>query len=133
MDCFTKSLFHTMKVLLVEDEEIIAHVHQMFIERLGGEVVGIAGDSESAFRLAIQKRPDVIMMDVRLESEADGIDTVLAIQKLYPIPVIYVSGNSDDRTMERAALTEMIAFLVKPISPDELEKVIHSYFNSYVK
>lgn len=118
-----------MKVLLVEDEEIIAHVHQMFVERCGCEVIGVAGDSETAFHLAVQRKPDVIMMDVRLEGDTDGIETIQAIQRVFPIPVIYISGNSDERTLARAALTEMIAFLVKPITSEELDKVLKDFMN----
>jgi CheY-like chemotaxis protein len=120
-----------MKVLLVEDEEIIAHVHQIFVERCGAEIIGVATDSESAFRQAVMNRPDIILMDIRLDGDADGIETAQAIQNVYPIPVIYVSGNSDDRTLERAALTNMLAFLVKPITPDELQKVFAEFNKNF--
>jgi CheY-like chemotaxis protein len=120
-----------MKVLLVEDEEVIAYVHQIFVERCGAEIVGVASDSESAFRQAVLKRPDIILMDIRLDGDADGIETAQAIQNVYPIPVVYISGNSDDRTLERAALTKMLAFLVKPITSEELQKVFSDYDKNF--
>jgi DNA-binding NarL/FixJ family response regulator len=114
-----------MKILLVEDEEIIAHVHRLFIEMGGHEVVAWTDNAEDAVRMAEELKPDVIVMDIRINSEKDGVDATKEIQEKHPTPVIYVSGNSDKWTLDRIATTNYLGFLVKPILANELNDAIN--------
>jgi response regulator of citrate/malate metabolism len=114
-----------MRVLLVEDEEIIAHLHRLFIEMGGHEWVGTVDNAEDALRLAEELMPDVIVMDVRINSDKDGVETVAAIQNKWPISVVYVSGNSDKWTLDRIATTKYLGFLVKPVLANELNDAIN--------
>lgn len=114
-----------MKILLVEDEEIIAHVHRLFIEMGGHEVVAWTDNAEDAVRMAEEFKPDVIIMDIRINSEKDGVDATKEIQEKQPTPVIYVSGNSDKWTLDRIATTNYLGFLVKPILANELNDAIN--------
>ena len=113
-----------MRILLVDDDQLIRFVHQMFIERAGHEVVGVAEEETQAVRMAIELKPDVVVMDIRLEDGTNGISAMRTIQQTLNIPAIYISGNSDNKTMEDAEKTIMKAFLVKPVTQDEIAKAI---------
>ena len=113
-----------MRILLVDDDQLIRFVHQMFIERAGHEVVGVAEEETQAVRMALELKPDVVVMDIRLEDGTNGISAMRMIQQTLNIPAIYISGNSDNKTMEDAEQTIMKAFLVKPVTQDEIAKAI---------
>ncbi len=113
-----------MRILLVDDDQLIRFVHQMFIERAGHEVVGVAEEETQAVRMALELKPDVVVMDIRLEDGTNGISAMRTIQQTLNIPAIYISGNSDNKTMEDAEQTIMKAFLVKPVTQDEIAKAI---------
>jgi DNA-binding NarL/FixJ family response regulator len=113
-----------MRILLVDDDQLIRFVHQMFIERAGHEVVGVAEEETQAVRMALELKPDVVVMDIRLEDGTNGISAMRTIQQTLNIPAIYISGNSDNKTMEDAEKTIMKAFLVKPGTQDEIAKAI---------
>jgi DNA-binding NarL/FixJ family response regulator len=113
-----------MRVLLVDDDQLIRFVHQMFIERAGHEVVGVAEEETQAVRMALELKPDVVIMDIRLEDGTNGISAMQTIQETLNIPAIYISGNSDNKTMDEAGKTNMKAFLVKPVTQDEIAKAI---------
>lgn len=113
-----------MRVLLVDDDQLIRFVHQMFLERAGHEVVGVAEEESQAVELALNLRPDVVVMDIRLENGTNGIEAMRRIQQVANIPAVYVSGNSDKKTMEEASLTNQLSFLVKPITQEELETAL---------
>jgi DNA-binding NarL/FixJ family response regulator len=113
-----------MRILLVDDDQLIRFVHQMFIERSGHEVVGLAEEESQAVNLALELKPDVIIMDIRLEDGTNGINAMKTIQETLNIPAIYISGNSDTKTMEEAGQTIMKAFLVKPVTQDEIAKAL---------
>lgn len=96
----------------------------MFIERSGYKVVGVAEEESQAVNLALELKPDVIVMDIRLEDGSNGIRAMKTIQRTLNIPAIYISGNSDNKTMEEAEQTIMKAFLVKPVTQDEIAKAL---------
>jgi DNA-binding NarL/FixJ family response regulator len=96
----------------------------MFIERAGHEVVGVAEEETQAVRMALELKPDVVIMDIRLEDGTNGISAMQTIQETLNIPAIYISGNSDNKTMDEAGKTNMKAFLVKPVTQDEIAKAI---------
>ncbi|MDP4630944.1 MAG: response regulator [Flavobacteriales bacterium] len=113
-----------MRILLVDDDQLIRFVHQMFIERAGHEVVGLAEEEVQAVGLALELKPDIIVMDIRLENGSNGISAMKTIQQTMDIPAIYISGNSDNKTIEEAEQTIMKAFLVKPVTQDEIAKAL---------
>lgn len=113
-----------MRILLVDDDQLIRFVHQMFIERAGHEVVAVAEEEAQAVQLALELKPDIIVMDIRLENGSNGIHAMKSIQQSTEIPAIYISGNSDNKTLEEAEQTIMKAFLVKPVTQDEIAKAL---------
>ena len=114
------------KIVIVEDDLIIQELHRHYVEDLGHEVIACCTSGEEAIEFFREHHADLILMDVRLEDSLDGIDTVKKIQEIRSVPVLYVTGNTEDSNFRRAIETNMKGFVTKPISPDELEKVIDS-------
>lgn len=115
------------RVLIVEDEQVLAILMEMYIDNSGcSTAIGSVSSGEEAMLCVEAERPDIILMDVRIEGERDGIETAIDINKKYDIPIIYASANSDYKTAERAKKTNMIAFLTKPVSEEELKRIICS-------
>jgi response regulator NasT len=100
--------------MIVEDEVIVAEDLRRNLEAAGYEVVGQAVDGREAIQLAEELRPDLILMDVRLEGETTGIEAAKAITDKIDAGIIYVSAHSDDQVVDDAAKAGALAFIVKP-------------------
>lgn len=100
-------------ILVVEDERITAEDIKAGLEFAGYKVPITCSTGEDAVRQAARLEPDLILMDIKLEGEMDGIEAAAEIKKLQDIPVIYLTAFSDEKTVERAKLTEPSGFLVK--------------------
>jgi CheY-like chemotaxis protein len=118
------------KVLIVEDDMIISMVLERMINKMGFEVVEKATTGEKAITLAQEHQPDIILMDIQLKDDIDGITAMQKIRKSSEVPVIYITGNSDQYYKERAQKTNYIDYLVKPIQMDDLKESINKVFNS---
>ena len=108
------------RILVVEDERLVALDIQRTLIELGYRVAGSAARGEDAVRKARAARPDLVLMDIRLDGPMDGIDAASAIQKELQIPVIYLSAFSDADTMRRAGRAAPSGFLLKPFNQAEL-------------
>lgn len=108
------------KILIVEDEIIIAEDLQRRLERLGYIVTGIATSGKEAMDKIIEQMPDLILMDIVIHGETDGIETANNVKSLYDIPIIYLTAFSDDVTLKRAKITEPFGYMVKPYREREL-------------
>jgi PAS domain S-box-containing protein len=109
-------------VLIVEDESVNAAVIEHQLKKLGYSVAGIAISGEEALQLARKARPDLVLMDIQLEGRIDGVEAAIAIRQEMGIPVVYLTGNSDEQTIERARTTEAFGYLHKPFQ----EREVHS-------
>ena len=114
------------RVLVVEDDQILSLVQVKFIQKMGFEVVASVTNGLDAIDAVKKFSPDVVIMDVRIEGDLDGVETMLEIQKFSNVPVIYSTGNSESAILERAKVTNMKGFFVKPVNYDELQKLITS-------
>ena len=113
------------KILVVEDEGIVAMDIKNALLHLGFKVVNIAKDYTSAIKSVKQNEPTIILMDINLKNSAkDGIDTAIDIQKIKNIPIIYLTAFSDEETVMRAIHTNPISYLVKPFKREELKSTI---------
>ena len=121
----------TTRLLIVEDEYILALNLQEVLESLGYVVIGIVDTAEVAIQTAAELRPDLILMDIRLQGEMDGIQASEQIWSQLQIPVIYVTGHSDQSTVERATLTYPFGYILKPVREKELYVVIQTALNRY--
>ncbi len=114
-----------MKVLIVEDDFMLCLINKKSIELIGYTVVATATNGLDAIEAVRKYKPDVVLMDLRLDGELDGIDTMNEIAKFSDIPAIYLTGNSDEANKERAAKTNLLGFCVKPVHFEEI-KVLFS-------
>lgn len=112
------------KILIVEDEMIIGANISLQLSKLGYDVTGIVSRGEEAIAHVKQNRPDIILMDIQLKGDLDGIDTVLRMQQEMNIPVIYLTANADSDNFDRAKSTNPYAFISKPFKKLDLQHAI---------
>lgn len=112
------------KILIVEDEMIIGANISLQLSKLGYEVTGIVSRGEEAINHVKQNRPDIVLMDIQLKGELDGIDTVIRMQQQMDMPVIYLTANNDENNFDRAKSTNPYAFISKPFKKLDLQHAI---------
>jgi PAS domain S-box-containing protein len=112
------------RIVIVEDENIIAMDLKTRLLALGHEIVGIAKVGEDAIQLAETFHPDLMLMDIVLRGEMDGIQVAGQVQGRLGIPVIFITAYSDEPTVRRARLTEPYGYVLKPVDDRELQAVI---------
>lgn len=120
-----------IKILIFEDEVIAALDIKISLEKLGFEVLSIVDTGKNAVYIIEELKPDLILMDIVLKGEIDGIETTELIKKRFDIPVVYLTAYSDKETFERAKLTEPYGFIVKPAGIYELKCNIENAFYKY--
>ena len=111
-------------ILLVEDDDIIAKVIGWRLEKLGYSLCGRASSSAEAMDLLGRSVPDLILMDINLKGETNGIETTKMIKKRIHIPVIYLTSHLDDNTLARAKETYPEGFITKPFNDNDLKVAI---------
>ncbi|NDV22121.1 HD domain-containing phosphohydrolase [Desulfovibrio sp. JC022] len=112
------------RILVVEDEAIVSLDIQGRLKKLGYHVAGIATSGEQAVQILEECNPDLILMDIMLEGDMDGIDTAAAINKECNIPIIYLTAYADNDTLKRAKITEPFGYIIKPFEDRELNLTI---------
>jgi DNA-binding LytR/AlgR family response regulator len=113
-----------VKILVVEDEMIIAAKISMQLTNLGYEVTGILPRGEQAVLHVEENTPDIVLLDINLKGRLDGIETALQIQRQRDIPIIYLTANGDEATFNRAKSTRPYAFISKPFKQLDLQRAI---------
>ncbi len=112
------------KILIVDDEVVVAEAIRRQLRSLGYLVVGVVSTGLEAIQLAGEHRPDLILMDIKLKGPMDGIEAAGTIQPQYAIPVIYLTAFSDEETLERARPTLPLAYLIKPFVSSDLRAAV---------
>jgi CheY-like chemotaxis protein len=115
-------------VLVVDDQALIADLWCILLEDMGYPVCGAAPTAETAIALALQHRPRVIIMDVRLRGERDGVDAAIAIHQSVDSKVIFVTGSREPETMARIQLDHPVAVLFKPVSNHQFQAAVKEAF-----
>jgi len=119
------ALPHPPRVLIVEDERIIAMATSVNLKRMGCKVVGTAPSGQEAIDKVAERQPDVVLMDIMLEGSMDGIEAAARIRKANPdLPIIYCTAYTDHGTQRRAAQTGPKAFMGKPLDYTALKDII---------
>ncbi len=108
------------RILVVEDESIIAADIKGCLQNLGYAVTSIARSGEEAIKKAEENNPDLVLMDIMLRGEMDGIETACQIRSRFNIPVVYLTAYSDEKLLERAKITEPFGYIIKPFNEREL-------------
>lgn len=119
------------RILVVEDEIIIARDIQSSLESLGYQVLAIAISGLEAIEKTQNLRPDLILMDIRLRGDMDGIEAAEEIWKRFRIPIVYATGYSDWATLERARQTAPFGYILKPVEERELYVTIETALQRY--
>jgi two-component system, response regulator PdtaR len=112
------------RVLIVDDQFFIVEFLRVWVETYGFEVCGVAKTAADAVAQAVAKKPDCILMDVRLEGDRDGVDAAFEICKSIKTKVIYVTGSSESPTIARINEDHPFAILIKPIDPADLRQAL---------
>ena len=108
------------KILVVEDDELVALFIQLKLQLLGYQTAGHTTRGEDAITLAGQLRPDLVLMDIHLAGAMDGITAALAIHTQFSIPVLFLTSNSSDEVLEQAKQTHAFGYITKPFTEQEL-------------
>lgn len=124
MDSGTKG-----RVLIVEDDMLLSMVEERLIKRLGYDVIGKVAKGSEAIRKAEELNPDIIVMDISLKGDLDGIETMEAIRQKSDVPVIYLSGSGDRYSLERAKKTGFVDYLTKPVTGGDLKEPLFAAMN----
>jgi signal transduction histidine kinase len=111
-------------VLIVEDELIVARDLQQTLNRMGYDAFGIASSAEEAIAIASDRRPDVVLMDIRIKGELDGIQSASILRERFDVPVVYLTAYTDEATIGRVKKTSPYGYLSKPVKSGELRSVI---------
>lgn len=112
------------RILLVEDERIIALDVANSLRKLGYTVFGPASDAAAAVALAREARPDLVIMDIHLHGAIDGIEASRMIREELGIPSIFLTAYAEDETVERASVAAPLGYIVKPFDLTELHACI---------
>jgi DNA-binding LytR/AlgR family response regulator len=115
---------HPVKILVVEDEMLIAAKISMLLTNLGYDITGILARGEEAVVSVKENSVDLVLLDINLKGEIDGIETSIQIHRFSGIPIIYVTANGDEATFNRAKITKPAGFISKPFKAVDLQRAI---------
>jgi len=119
------------RIIVVEDDRVVARDIATQLERMGHVVLATPPRGEDAVALSMQERPDLVLMDIRLDGRIDGIEAARAIREHCRIPVLFLTAYADDQTLERAAVTEASGYLLKPLDESQLRTSIEMALNKH--
>lgn len=113
-----------VRILIVEDEGLIARDIENMAKNAGYQVCGVVSSGPEAIRQAEALEPDLVLMDIILQGEMDGIEAAYLIRERFNLPVIYLTSHADETTIERAKVSEPLGYALKPVDPKELLTVM---------
>ncbi len=116
------------RVLIVEDEHIVQLHLRMILQDLGYEITGVAGSSAEALASADSRPPHLVLMDVRLSGQPDGIETARELRARHSLDVVFLTAYADERTVGRAEAVGAVGYLVKPFSKPQLRAALSTAF-----
>jgi DNA-binding response OmpR family regulator len=114
----------TARALIVEDETLIAEELRQRLSYLGFSVIAAVGSADEGIAIAIRERPDLVLMDIRLKGEKDGVQAAREIRNQVDVPIVYLTAYSDQLTVDRAKTSEHDGFILKPFRGRELQATI---------
>ncbi len=120
-----------VKIMIVEDETIVALDLSMRLQKEGYEVVGIAASSDDAVALFTEQQPDLVLMDINIKGKKDGIETAKELKKIQEVPLIFLTAFSQNEYVNRAKAVNPSAYLVKPFNNDSLHTSIQIAIHNF--
>lgn len=121
------------KILIVEDEAIVAKDISVCLEKIGYEVLGTVSKGEKVFDLVKEIKPDLILMDIMLFGAMTGIEVSAEIKKNYDIPVVFLTAYADEKTISKAKVTEPYGYVIKPFKEIDLRTSIEMALYKFKK
>jgi DNA-binding response OmpR family regulator len=112
------------RALIVEDEALIAEELRERLLRLGFSVIAAVDNGDEGVAIATRERPDLVLMDIRLKGQKDGVQAAKEIREQVDIPIVYLTAHSDRGTVDRASKTDHDGFILKPFVRRELQTTI---------
>jgi two-component system, response regulator PdtaR len=112
------------RIMIVEDEWTVAEDIKISLQSLGYTVTSITSSGEEAIQKAEEDRPDLVLMDIVLQGEMDGIEAANQIRSRFNIPIVYLTAYADEKILERAKITEPFGYIVKPFINEDLKIAI---------
>jgi len=123
-----------MSVLIVEDDSIQSFALEVMVRNLNFKVLGVSRSGEHAIQMSAEMDPDIILMDINLDGEMDGIEAAIKIQKTSNAKLIYVTGNSKVHyNNSNANKTRYVDYLEKPVNKEILSKALHKCFEQNIE
>jgi CheY-like chemotaxis protein len=114
----------TANILVVEDEGVVSIDIRNMLRNAGYGIAAVAFQGEEAVRKAEMTKPDLVLMDIGLKGEIDGIEAAKKIRDRFHIPVIFLTGFADESTMAKAKEVDPSGFIIKPINEEELKRIL---------
>lgn len=121
----------TIRILIVEDEAVVALANAELVARFGYEVVGPVESCEEALEAAEAAEPAMALVDIRIRGDVDGIETATRLRNRFGCAILFVTGQSDRTTRERAESSGPAGYLHKPFTPDQLRQAIEGVLTSH--
>ena len=119
------------RILVVEDEILVREDIEDCLAGLGHEVVSVASTGAEALRTIPTARPDLVLMDIRLKGDMDGIEAARQIRTNFRLPVIFLTAHADDSTLERAKAADPLGYIVKPFAETTVNAVIQTAMHKH--
>src|SRR3970040_35895 len=113
-----------IKILVVEDEAIVARNIEKRLSNAGYHISGLVTTAKEAIEKAHSTKPDLVLMDIKLKGEMDGIEAAKIIRKTFRLPIIFLTSYTDEETFQRAKITEPFGYLIKPFEIKELNRTV---------
>jgi len=117
-------------IMVVEDEGVVSIDIRNMLIRAGYDIAAVAFSGEEAIKKVKETHPDLVLMDIGLKGEIDGIEAAKKIRERTKIPVVFLTGFADENTLAKAREAEPSGFIIKPINEEELYKTIEEALSS---
>lgn len=122
-----------VNVLVVEDESIVSKDIQNTLTKLGYQVIGTASTGEKALSIVQSESPDIVLMDIMLKGDLNGIEVAKIIKAKHNIPVVFLTAYADEATLNKAKLAEPYGYIIKPFKEQDLHATIEMGLYKYEK
>ena len=117
------------RILLVENDTVLAVLTKLELEDLGYDALEIASTGEKAVQIALEQKPDLVLMDVKLDGELDGAEAAKQIHNHFGIPVIFLTATTDSETVQKCLASKPYGYLQKPCPREDLQEAIEQAFS----
>ena len=113
------------RLIIVEDEALIADHLAMLLEDLGHDIIGVYHDADELFEGLAQNKADLVLLDINLNAALDGVDIANQLNQVYHLPFVFISSNTDERTLKRVQHVNPSGFISKPFKVEQLKTTLH--------